>query len=122
MHNKNYFVVTSIFAAIVIVLFIFPSTDNLINAGQSKSIDVTALTNVHHISVSSDAVIAHYFGKDIVEKTMKQPGCVGVRMYYGKHANSKSGFIFVGVDKKGRDMVPVVLAGPGVMCPPLCSD
>ena len=122
MHNKNYFVVTSIFAAIVIVLFIFPSTDNLINAGQSKSIDVTALTNVHHISVSSDAVIAHYFGKDIVEKTMKQPGCVGVRMYYAKQANGRSGFVIVGVDKYGKDMAPTILAGPADICPPWCGN
>jgi hypothetical protein len=122
MYNKKYFVVTSIFAAIVIMLFIFPSTDNLTNAGQSKSIDVTALTNVHRISVSSDEVLVHYFGKDIVEKTMRQPGCVGVRMYYGKHANGKSGFIFVGFDKYGKDLAPTVITGPTSICPPECHD
>ena len=70
------------------------------------------LTNVHQIAVSSSDVIAQYFGKGIIEKIMKQPGCVGVRMYYGKHATGKSGFIFIGVDKNGRNIEPTILTGP----------
>ena len=77
---------------------------------------------MYAVSVSSNDVIAHYFGKNVVEKTLKQPGCVGVRMYYGKHANGKSGFIFVGVDKYGKDLIPIVIAGPDIICPPICND
>jgi hypothetical protein len=123
MYKKKSFAIASIFAIIVIMLFVYPSTDNLINAGQSKTKqDVTALTNVHQISVTSNAVIAHYFGKDVVEKIMKQPGCVEVRMYYGKRANGKSGIVIVGYDKKGTEIVPGVLAGPSTYCPPWCND
>jgi hypothetical protein len=117
MSIKRIVTIASILAVSVIMLFVYPSTDKSINAGQSNATqNLTALTNVHSISVSSDAVLAHYFGKDVVEKTMKQPGCVGVRMYYSKHANGKSGFIFVGVDKNGKDLAPVVLAGPTDPC------
>ena len=122
MSTKRIVTVASILLVSVIMLFIYPSTDKTINAGQSTfAKDVTAFTSLHRISVSSNDVLVHYFGKDVVEKTMKQPGCVGVRMYYGKHADGKSGFMIVGVDKYGRDMVPTVLADPGLMCPPYCG-
>ncbi len=113
--------------ALVLVLtalmpFLYPSTDNSINAEQSKlTPSVPAFTTMHRIAVVSNDVLIHYFGKDVVEKTMKQPGCVSVRMYYGKQANGRSGFVIVGVDKKGRDIVPIVLAGPGNICPPFCG-
>jgi len=123
MSTKRIVAIASIFAISVMMLFVYPSTDKSINAGQSKfTQDVTALTNAQRISVPSNDVLVHYFGKDVVEKTMKQPGCVGVRMYYGKHANGKSGFIFVGVDKNGKDLSSVVIAGPTSECPPLCHD
>jgi hypothetical protein len=123
MSIKRILAVASILALSVIILFIYPSTDKSINAGQSNAAqNLTALTSAHRVSVSSEDVLVHYFGKDVVEKTMKQPGCVGVRMYYGKHANGKSGFIIVGVDKNGRDMIPTVLAGPGQPCPPYCGS
>lgn len=110
--------VLSILALSILMLIIYPSTDNSMNAGPSKSIkDVPALTNLHRISVSSNDVLVHCFGKDVVDKTMKQPGCVGVRMYYGKNANGQSGFVIVGVDKNGRDMKSVILAGPIDPCP-----
>lgn len=122
MSTKRIVTVVSILLVSVIMLFIYPSTDKSINAGQSQfAKDVTAFTSLHRISVSSNDVLVHYFGKDVVEKAMKQPGCVGVRMYYGKHADGKSGFMIVGVDKNGRDMVPTVLVGPLDLCPPYCG-
>jgi hypothetical protein len=123
MYTKKLAAVASIFTVIGVMLFVYPSTDSLIQAGQSKSKqDVTPLVNIRQIAVSSNATIAHYFGKNVVEKIMKQSGCVGIRMYYGKHADGKSGFIFVGVDKYGKDLVPTVIAGPTSMCPPVCEE
>ena len=123
MSIKKIVAVASILAISVIMFFVYPSTDKSINAGQSNaSQNLAALTNVHRISVSSNDVLVHYFGKDVVEKTMKQPGCVGVRMYYAKHVNGRSGFAIVGVDKYGKDMVPTILAGPTDICPPWCGN
>ena len=119
MQNRNFFAVGSIAAIIVLVLFIYPSVDNLINAGQSPY--KPTLTNTYQISVTSNDVIAHYFEKDVADKVMKQPGCVGIRMYYGKKSNGKSGFMLVGVDKYGRDLNSSIFAGPGTLCPPHCE-
>jgi hypothetical protein len=124
MSLKKIVTIASILAISVIMLFVYPSTANSTdNQNSAKTVQAgIALTNLHSISVSSNDVLVHYFGKDIVEKTMKQPGCVGVRMYYGKHADGRSGFIFVGIDKYGKDLAPVVIAGPTTYCPPLCRD
>jgi len=123
MSTKKIATAASIVVLTVLMLFVYPSIDNRINAGPSSSKqDITVLKTMYAVSVSSNDVIAHYFGKNVVEKTLKQPGCVGVRMYYMTRANGNSGFIFVGVDKKNRDMVPVVLAGPGPVCPPWCGN
>jgi competence protein ComGC len=118
MSIKKIVTVISILVISVIILIIYPSTDKSVNAGQSTlTKEVPALANLYRISVSSNDVLVHYFGRDVVDKTMKQPGCVGVRMYYGKNANGKSGFVFVGVDKNGKDLQSVILAGPIDLCP-----
>jgi hypothetical protein len=123
MSTKRIVAVISVFALSVIMLFVYPSTEKSMYAGQLKSTQkVTTLTNVHQITVSSNDVIAQYFGKGVVEKIMKQPGCVAVRIYYGKRANGKSGFMFIGVDKNGRDIEPTILTGPSTYCPPICND
>jgi hypothetical protein len=122
MQKNKVFAAGSIAVVIVLMLFVYPSTDNLINAGQSKyKQEVPALTNTYQIAVSSNNVIAHYFGKDVVDRIMKQPGCVGVRMYYGKKSNGKSGIMIVGVNKSGKEFLPIILAGPGSFCPPICD-
>ena len=121
MSIKRIFAVASIFALSAIVLVIYPSTDKSMYAGQSKSTQsVTTLTNAHQITVSSNDVIVHYFGKNAVDKIMKQPGCASVRMYYGKHANGISGFVIVGVDKNDKDL-PILIAMPTNPCIPKCE-
>ena len=102
MSTKRIVAVVSVFALSVIMLFVYPSTDKSMYAGQSKSTqNINTVKNAQQIVVSSNDVIVHYFGKNVVDKIMKQPGCVGVRMYYSKQTNGKSGFIFIGVDKNG---------------------
>jgi hypothetical protein len=91
---------------------------------KNKSIsfqETKELIKTYERIVASSAVIAQYFGKDIVNKILAQPGCVGVRMYYGKQASGKPGVIIIGVDKYGKDMVAGVLAIPTMLCPPFCG-
>ena len=123
MSIKRIISVISIFALSAIVLIAYPSTNKAMNSGQSvSSQDAAALINIHRVSVSSDDVLIHYFGKDVVEKTMKQAGCVGVRTYYGKRADGKSGFVIVGVDKYGSDMKSYATTpGGSKICPPNCG-
>ncbi|MGD0589484.1 MAG: hypothetical protein ABSA44_01635 [Bacteroidota bacterium] len=132
MSIKKIIVTVSILSIFAIALFIYPSMNQSVRAEQvnfagykNQSIsfqDAKGLLKTYERIAISDAVIAQYFGNDIVDKILAQPGCVGVRMYYGKHANGKPGVIFVGVDKNGKDIVSDVLAGPTSQCPPWCND
>ena len=131
MSIKKIVVTISILAIFAIALIIYPSMNQSVRAEQVNSAgyknqsisfqDAKGLLKTYERIAASDAVIAQYFGKDIVDKILAQPGCVGMRMYYGKHATGKYSVIFVGVDKNGNDIVSVVLAGPPGICPPYCN-
>jgi hypothetical protein len=132
MFTKKIVVTISILAIFAIALIIYPSMNQSVRAEQVNSAgyknqsisfqEAKGLLKTYERIAASDAVIAQYFGKDIVDKILAQPGCVGVRMYYGKHANGKPGIIIMGVDKNGKDMVSGVLALPtGWPCPPTCG-
>ncbi len=53
---------------------------------------------------------AEFFGLDVIEDLIKRnPGCVGIRMYYGINANDPDGpntrrLTLVAVDAKGKDV------------------
>jgi hypothetical protein len=49
---------------------------------------------------------AHFFGKEVLEKILNQPGCMGLRIYYAMDDNSKKQLIIVGADEKGNNMWP----------------
>jgi ABC-type dipeptide/oligopeptide/nickel transport system permease subunit len=131
MSLKKIAISISIVSIFAIALFIYPSMNQSVRAEQvnftgykNQSIsfqEAKGLLKTYERIVASDAVIAQYFGKEIVDKILAQPGCVGVRMYYGKHANGKPGVLIIGVDKYGKDMVTGVLAGPTMVCPPYCG-
>ena len=132
MSIKKIVVTISILAIFAIALIIYPSMNQSVRAEQVNSAgyknqsisfqEAKGLLKTYERIAASDAIIAQYFGKDLVDKILAQPGCVGVRMYYGKHTNGKPGMIIMGVDKNGKDIVSGVLAGPVIICPPYCGD
>jgi hypothetical protein len=132
MSSKKIVVTISILSIFAIALFIYPSMNQSVRAEQVNSAgyknqiisiqEAKGLLKTYDRITASDAVIAQYFGKDIVDKILAQPGCIRVRMYYGKHTNGKPGMIIMGVDKSGKDMVTGVLAMPVIICPPYCGD
>jgi hypothetical protein len=56
-----------------------------------------------------------------LDDLLAQPGCSGVRFYYGLDANGQDSLILVGVDKDGNDMVNGVLIDGSFPCPPFCG-
>jgi hypothetical protein len=127
MSIKKIVVTIAILSIFAIALFIYPSMNQSVRAEQvnfagykNQSIsfqEAKGLIKTYERIAASDAVIAQYFGKDIVDKILAQPGCVGVRMYYGK-----PGVIIIGVDKYGKEIVTGVLAMPITICPPYCGE
>lgn len=127
MSFKKIAITISILIVISIVLLIQPSANVPLNAAQlaftnnENGINQqgSAQYKMYPFSSSSINVITKYFGKEMVEKTLKQPDCVGVRMYYVKHNKSHT-FMLVGVDQNGKETTGIF--GPTVPCPPLCGD
>lgn len=128
--SKRIVVVASIFFAMTLLLVIYPSLDRPIGAEQSKytgnedhSIslpEAANLTKAYRIASASDVVLGHYFGKNAIEKALAQPGCVGIRMYYGKHKDGSPAMVIVGVDNKGNDITSGLICQKSVPCPPDC--
>lgn len=54
----------------------------------------------HHVTK------AHFFGKDIIQKMLNQPGCMGIRIYYAIDDKGQKQLILVGADEKGNNMWP----------------
>lgn len=130
MSIKRIIVATSILMVLAIALFIYPSIDRSISAEQSKytgnedhSIslpEAVGLTKAYRIASAPDAVLGHYFGKNAIAKALAQPGCVGIRMYYGKHKDGSPAMVIVGVDNKGNDITSGLICQRSIPCPPEC--
>lgn len=57
-----------------------------------------------------------------VDELMAQPGCAGLRFYYGRTAEGMNTVILVGFDERGNDMTNGVVLENHFNCPPFCSD
>ena len=68
------------------------------------------------------AVHGGYFGRDIFEQILAQPGAVGIRYYYAATDDGTPTLVLVAVDSTGDDMVKGVVAEHGLPCPPYCPS
>jgi hypothetical protein len=57
-----------------------------------------------------------------LDQLLAQPGCAGLRFYYGRKADGQDTLILVGVDEKGNDMEQGVLLEDHFLCPPWCGS
>jgi len=67
------------------------------------------------------STIAHFFGADAINAILAQPGCVGIRIYYGQDAAGEQKLVLVGADAAENDLYTGQLAQHGRRCPPICS-
>ena len=61
-----------------------------------------------------------FFGREVLEKILAQPGCVGFRIYHATHAKGHDTFVIVGADADGRDLWSGSIAEEAIPCPPSC--
>ena len=73
---------------------------------------------------ANDGREALLFGRNHIDAILAQPGCIGIRVYYGKDgplATDPAELIIVGTDVDGNDMTGLILDA-GKPCPPYCSS
>jgi len=47
----------------------------------------------------------YHLGRNIIDQILAQPGCVGMRFYYGLNEAGVKTLVYVGVDADGKDLV-----------------
>ena len=67
------------------------------------------------------SVWGEFFGRDAVTSVLNQPGCTGLRIYFGKKSDSSSALVIVGVDSTNSDLTRELVLESGIPCPPVCD-
>ena len=64
---------------------------------------------------------AGHFSRRAIEKVLAHPGCEGVRIYHGVHADGRPALVVVGVDAADKDLVDGPVVDEHKPCPPYCD-
>ncbi|MEN9998641.1 MAG: hypothetical protein RI922_1631 [Bacteroidota bacterium] len=64
---------------------------------------------------------AVFYGKNIINQLLAQPGVVGIRFHFGIDTDGKNTLVLVGVDANENDVLSII-ADRGVKCPVLCGN
>jgi hypothetical protein len=75
-------------------------------------------TRNYRKSAGKDAILGGYFGKQIFERILAQQECVGIRVYFAKHAEGNPTFVLTGADTIGNDLYQGILAQETRLSPP----
>lgn len=66
--------------------------------------------------------IAHFFGRDILERILAQEETVGIRMYYGINPKTQAKeLVLVGANTDENDLIEGMIADLSLPCPSRCS-
>lgn len=62
------------------------------------------------------------FPRDVFERLLAQPGCAGIRIFFGRNERREHELVLVGVDQNGNNMIQGELFDFSLPCPPYCGD
>lgn len=69
---------------------------------------------------NGNTVKAHFYGREVLQQLLEQPGCMGIRIYYARDEKGQKQLVLVGADAEGNDMEDLIMDGSSI-CPPDCS-
>ena len=78
----------------------------------SVDLDTAAEWTAQYRVQNPNQTRAHFFGRNIIEKILDQPGCVGLRIYYALDANNEQHLVIVGADANRDDQLPTSPSQP----------
>jgi hypothetical protein len=64
---------------------------------------------------------AAMFPRETYDALLKQEGCRGIRIYYGRADGGGMNLVMVGVDADGNDMTSGTIMEESYPCPPFCG-
>lgn len=68
---------------------------------------VTAFKEAH-----PEAVPGHFIGRDILEKILNQPDCVGISFRKGLNESGEEHLVYTGVGRDGKDILTYTVVTP----------
>lgn len=80
-----------------------------------------ALTKGYREVAPKGTPLAGLFPREVFERLLAQPGCAGIRIYYGRNDRREHELLLVGVDAVGDDMTAGELFDFSYPCPPYCG-
>ena len=83
----------------------------------------SAMTAAYRVSAEGKAgraILGGVFGRGIIDEILAQPGCVGIRYYYGLDKSSVQVLMLVGVTADNNDIWQGTIAEVSFPCPPAC--
>ena len=63
-----------------------------------------------------------HFPREAIEQILSQPGCAGLRFYFGTQSDGTLALVLVGIDENEKDMSDGVLIDNHFPCPPFCDE
>jgi len=81
-----------------------------------------ALTRRHREAAGKGAALGGMIGRKALEELLAQPGCEGMRIYYGREELGQSALVLVGVDAADADMTGGTILEQLYPCPPICGN
>jgi hypothetical protein len=81
-----------------------------------------ALTRRFREHTGKGAALGGMIGKQALEELLSQPGCEGLRIYYGREESGHPALVLVGVNSSDADMTSGTILEQLFPCPPICGD
>lgn len=91
------------------------------NEGAPISIDTATQWTENFRNAKPDDTRAYFFGLTSILSVLSQKGAVGIRLYNGIDNNGENQLLVAGVDGFGNDILPKLIVGLSVNCPPDCG-
>lgn len=62
-----------------------------------------------------------HFPREVIDRVLAQPGCAGLRFYFGTKSDGSLALVVVGIDANEADMTDGVIIEDHYPCPPFCD-
>ena len=75
----------------------------------------------HQSAIRGSDPQCEFFGREVLDRILAQPGCAGIRIYHGRNDKGQHALVLVGTDASGGDQLDGTIAEKGRPCPPYCD-
>ena len=73
-------------------------------------------------TITTGEIIGQFVGREKLLDILNQPGCKGIRIYYGIGDDGKKNLSLVGATADENDMCNGIIVDKVLACPPTCSS